>query len=81
MKSVSPNPVLPAISNDVGERVGDVDERVEGQRDGDEPAGGAEAQPGEGSGVEEEAVLRKALPSPYMPSVSEIRQHKTTHLP
>ena len=24
---------------------------------------------------------RRVLPSPYMPSVSEIRQHKTTHLP
>ena len=31
--------------------------------------------------VTEEAVLRKALPSPSMPSIAEIRLHKTTHLP
>ena len=29
----------------------------------------------------EESVLRRALPSPYMPTISEIRLHKTTHLP
>ena len=31
--------------------------------------------------VAEESVLRRALPSPYMPTISEIRHHKTTHLP
>ena len=36
----------------------------------------------EGTGsVENESVLRRALPSPYMPSIAEIRLHKTTHLP
>ena len=45
------------------------------------PAGGVEAQ-GEDDGIAEaEAVQRRALPSPYMPTISEIRQHKTTHLP
>mgnify|MGYP002809910842 CR=1 FL=1 len=28
-----------------------------------------------------EGVKRRALPSPYMPSISEIREHKTTHVP
>ena len=34
-----------------------------------------------GGEIGEEAGVRKALPSPYMPTISEIRHHKTTHLP
>ena len=31
--------------------------------------------------AEAEAVQRRALPSPYMPTISKIHQHKTAHLP
>ena len=41
-----------------------------------------EELPAEGGNQDSgEAVLRRALPSPIMPTVSEIREHKTTHLP
>ena len=45
------------------------------------PASGVEARGEDGGNADEEAVARRALPSPYMPTVSEIREHKTTHLP
>ena len=50
---------------------------------GELPAAGDGAQGGEDvvEGADAEAVLRKALPSPYMPTISEIREHKTNHLP
>ena len=84
VRPVSPHPVLPAISSsDEGGRVGDavVDEVDRGM--GEMPAAGDGAQGGDDAveGADAEAVLRKALPSPYMPTISEIRQHKTNHLP
>ena len=45
------------------------------------PAEGVETQGMDGGNAEAEAVHRRTLPSPYMPTLSEIRQHKTTHLP
>ena len=45
------------------------------------PASGEAAEELNGGNDEAEAVARRALPSPYMPTVSEIREHKTTHLP
>ena len=44
-------------------------------------AEGVETQGMDGGNAEAEAVHRRTLPSPYMPTLSEIRQHKTTHLP
>ena len=77
--SVSPS-ILPAISSDGGgsvERAGQAEGHQEGER---APQGGAAAARADGE-IESESVLRRALPSPYMPSISEIRLHKTTHLP
>ena len=50
------------------------------QEEGEElqAEGGDQELGDQGSG---EAVLRRALPSPIMPTVSEVREHKTTHLP
>ena len=52
----------------------------EGRREGEElqAEGGDQELGNQGS---DEAVVRRALPSPIMPTVSEIREHKTTHLP
>ena len=44
-------------------------------------AEGVDTQGMDGGNAEAEAVHRRTLPSPYMPVLSEIRQHKTTHLP
>ena len=52
---------------------------VDGARGvGEDARGAAEIDDVAGGG---EAVLRRALPSPSMPSISEIREHKATHLP
>ena len=77
--SVSPS-ILPAISSDGGGSVERADQ-AEGHQEGEQaPQGGAAAAQADGE-IESESVLRRALPSPYMPSISEIRLHKTTHLP
>ena len=45
------------------------------------PDKGVEAHIEDKGNVSAEAVQRRELPSPYMPTISEIRPHKTTHLP
>ena len=91
MTSVSPS-ILPAISHDGGGPVEGAGQAEGHQREGQSPGGGAaEANSEQAVGaaaqaqadgeIGAESVLRRALPSPYMPSISEIRQHKTTHLP
>lgn len=79
--SVGPS-ILRAISSEGGGSVGGTG-RSDGQHVEGEgvPAEGVAAQGGDGGNAEAEAVQRRALPSPYMPTISEIRQHKTTHLP
>ena len=81
MTPVSPS-ILPAISSEGGGSVGGAG-REEGQHvEGEElPAEGVATQGIDGGNAEEEAVQRRTLPSPYMPTLSEIRQHKTTDLP
>ena len=85
MNFISP-PILPAISSEEGREV--VDDAIRGADDRQieesaAPNAGAEAQ----VDVEDvgcaiaEGVRRRELPSPYMPTISEIRQHKTTHVP
>ena len=84
MKSISPSPIFPAVSSqDGGDRVGDAGRDGGEHVEGELQDAGAEAQGEEqiDEGVDADAVLRKALPSPYMPTISEIRQHKTNHLP
>ena len=74
MKKSSVSPVLAANPDSEGVVDGAAREEHR-QEEGDE----LQAEGGDqGSG---EAVLRRALPSPIMPTVSEIREHKTTHLP
>ena len=51
--------------------------REEQRQEGGEGLPGVEGENQEG----DEAVLRRALPSPIMPTVSEMREHKATHLP
>ena len=45
------------------------------------PAEGVATQGMDGGNAEAEAVQRRTLPSPYMPTLSEICEQKTTHLP
>ena len=86
VNSVSPSPILPAISSSSsgGDRVEGAGRDGGEHAEGETSAAGVEAQGGQDEidgGVGDESVLRKALPSPYMPTISEIRQHKTNHLP
>ena len=81
MTPVSPW-ILPAISSEGGGSVGGAG-RGEGQHvEGEElPAEGLATQGKDAGNAEAEAVQRRAFPSPYMPTLLEIRQHKTNHLP
>jgi len=85
VNSISP-PVLPAISSEDGRVVVDGAARTADERQGEDvvqPRTEAEASVNvEDEGDDNvEGVKRRALPSPYMPSISEIREHKTTHVP
>ena len=79
--SVSPS-ILPAILSEAGGSAGGAG-RSDGQHVEGEglPAGGVEAQGEDAVNAEAEAVQRRSLPSPYMATISEIRQHNTAHLP
>ena len=85
MKTLSVSPCLPALPESGGvadgaarENAQQADGVVDGARGVDDARGAADIDDVVGGG---EAVLRRALPSPSMPSVSEIREHKATHLP
>ena len=83
MNSIGPS-ILPAISSEGTEAV-DGAGRADDQQVEESvlPDSGAEAQvdvEDEGN-ARAEGVQRRELPSPYMPTFSEIRQHKTTHVP
>ena len=73
-------PAIPASAE--GGSVGGADGGDVAHDDGEElPASGVETQGDDGGNDDGEALARRALPSPYMPTLSEIREHKTTHLP
>ena len=83
MNSISP-PILPAISSEDGrESVEGVARGADERQDEEaaEPHTEAEASVNVEGDADEEGVRRRALPSPYMPTISEIREHKTTHVP
>ena len=83
MSSTTPvSPILPAIASEGDEVVEDAgradDQDVE---EVELPAVRIDDQAEAEGNVGQESAPRKALPSPYMPTISEIRLHKTTHLP
>ena len=83
MNSISPS-ISPATSSEGTEAV-DAAGRADDQQVEESvlPDNGAEAQvdvEDEGN-ASAEGVQRCELPSPYMPTISEVRQHKMTHLP
>ena len=81
MTPVSPS-ILPNISSEAGGSVGGAGRGEVRHVEGEElPAEGAATQGKDGGNAEAEAVQRHTLPSSYMPTLSEIRQHKTTHRP
>ena len=75
MTPVSPS-ILPAISSEGGGSVEgagcEEGQHIEGEK---LPAEGVATQGMDSGNTEAEAVQRRALSSPYMPTVSEIRQH------
>ena len=79
------SPILPTVTPSSGEDSGvfggdDEDDHEHGGEQGEapEPKGNEELCHGEG---QEEAVQRRPLPTPEMPSASEVSLHKTTHCP
>ena len=86
----SVSPVLPAVSSDSAEdgvggddefaAAGSDDEQHDVKDDslGPKPSGGNRGFDGEG---QEEALRRRPLASPDMPSASDVSHHKTTHCP
>ena len=84
MKKSSVSPRLPAIPEAGGVADGVAREDAQQADEEGSPAGADGAQGAGEVGDDREggeAVARRALPSPSMPSVSEIREHKVTHLP
>ena len=84
MSSTTPvSPILPAIASEGDEVVEDAG-RADDQDVGEVelPAVRIDDDQAEAEGnVGQESAPRRALPLPYMPTISEIRLHKTTHLP
>ena len=85
----SVSPILPAVSSDSAEdngAIGGDDEFAaagsDDERDVDEkrrePVPSRTGDNGEG---QEEALRRRPLPTPDMPSASDVAHHKTTHCP
>ena len=83
MSSTTPvSPILPAIASEGDEVVEDAGRADDqGVEEIELPAVRIDDQAEAEGNVGQESAPRKALPSPYMPTISEIRQHKTTHLP
>ena len=84
MNSIIP-PIFPVVSFESTEVVGDAAREADDKQVGESvlPDSGAQAQvdvEDEGNGSAG-GIQRRELPSSYMPSISEIRQHKTTHVP
>ena len=82
MRSDPISPIFPAISSSTGGELGSADRERAGDVEGEElTATGIDDQVRADDNVEAESNARRALPSPHMPTISELRLHKTTHIP